>query len=66
MRALLVIGILGVALLAVACSPHRGWYHGGHRGGYCGYWNGQNYGPYPAQYSGPGYGDAVPYTETGN
>lgn len=58
MRALLVIGILGITLLAVACSPHRG--------GYCGYWNGQSYGPYPAQYSGPGYGVAAPYAETEN
>lgn len=64
MKALFLIGILGIALLAAACSPHRGWYDGRHGG--CGYWNGQTYGPYPAQYQGSGYGAAAPYTGVNN
>lgn len=37
MKVILIASALGLLLLAAACSPHRGYYGGGH----CGpYWNG--------------------------
>jgi len=61
MKMLFLIAALGVALLAVACSPHRSWYHGG-CGGYGGYWSNQAYDSYPAHY----HGSRHPYAEARN